>query len=69
MLELIAQKFDKYNKMGKLSIDMIIKSVPGQNKRRTDESIGHYLNRLTHIYVQDKIITEIVSTFRLFAQK
>lgn len=53
--------------MGKLSIDMIIKSVPGQNKRRADESISHYLNRLTHIYVQDKIITEIVSTFRLLA--
>ena len=69
MLELIAQKLYKYlnNKMGKLSIDMIIKSVPGQNKRRADESISHYLNRLTHIYVQDKIITEIVSTFRLLA--
>ena len=47
--------------MVKLSVEMITKSTPGQNKRRTDESISHYLNRLTHIYFQDKSINEIVS--------
>ena len=46
--------------MVKLSMDMITKYAPGQNKRRSDESISHYLNRLTHIYFQDKSITEIV---------
>jgi hypothetical protein len=47
--------------MVKLNIDIIIKSVQGQNKRRNEETVSHYLNRLTHIYVQDKSITEIVS--------
>ena len=46
--------------MVKLSIDMILKSGPGQNKRRTDESVQHYLNRLTHVYYQDKSIDEVV---------
>ena len=46
--------------MVKLSVDMLTKFGPGQNKRKPDESITHYLNRLTHIYLQDKSIDEIV---------
>ena len=45
--------------MGKLSSDMITKQGPGQNKRRADETIPHYLNRLTHIYLQEKSIEGI----------
>lgn len=45
--------------MVKLSIDTILKFGPGQNKRRADESVNHYLNRLTHIYYQDKSIDEV----------
>ena len=37
---------------------MITKTGPGQ-KRRPDETIHHYLNRLTHIYYQDKGINEV----------
>ena len=47
--------------MVKLSVDMITKFVTGQNKRRADETASHYLNRLTHIYLQEKHIDEIVS--------
>ena len=47
--------------MVKLTIEMITKTAPGQNKRRADETVNHYLNRLTHIYYQDKSIDEIVS--------
>ncbi len=49
--------------MVKLTIEMITKQAPGQNKRRPDESVTHYLNRLTHIYYQDKSIDEVVSEF------
>ncbi len=47
--------------MVKLTSEMITKFVAGQNKRRADESAAHYLNRLTHIYLQEKQIDEIVS--------
>ena len=48
--------------MVKLTVDTIVKLGPvGHNKRRADESVEHYLNRLTHIYFQDKRISEIVS--------
>lgn len=47
-------------KMVRLTIDMITKCSPSQNKRRADESVHHYLNRLTHIYYQDRAIDEII---------
>lgn len=47
--------------MVKLSVELITKLGPGHNKRRPDESTTHYLNRLTHIYLQEKNIEEIVS--------
>ena len=53
-------------KMVKLTANMITKVVAGQNKRRADETATHYLNRLTHIYLQEKNIDEIVSHFYLF---
>ncbi len=42
--------------MVRLSLEMITKLGPGQNKRRPDETVQHYLARLTHIYLQDKQI-------------
>ena len=51
--------------MVKLTVDMITKAVPGQNKRRADETASHYLNRLTHIYLQEKNIEHIVYSFLL----
>jgi hypothetical protein len=52
--------------MVKLTVDMISKSCTGQNKRRPDETVCHYLNRLTHIYLQEKNIEEIVMLHLLF---
>lgn len=52
--------------MVKLTVDMITKTGPGQNKRRADETVNHYLNRLTHIYCQDKSIDEVVSEIHPF---
>jgi protein phosphatase 1 regulatory subunit 42 len=47
--------------MVKLTVEMVTKITPGHNKRRPDETIEHYLARLTHIYYQDRSIDEIVS--------
>jgi protein phosphatase 1 regulatory subunit 42 len=47
--------------MVKLTIDMVAKLGPGHNKRRPDETVEHYLNRITHMYLQEKHIEEIVS--------
>lgn len=51
----------KKNEMGKLSVEMISKLGPGFNKRRADETVDHFLSRLTHIYLQEKHIDGIVS--------
>lgn len=49
--------------MVKLTVDLIVKLCFSHNKRKTDETIEHYLNRVTHLYLQDKIIDEIVNIF------
>lgn len=46
--------------MVKLNVDMITKLGPGFNKRRADETVDHYLNRLSHIYLQEKHIDGLV---------
>lgn len=45
--------------MVKLTLELIVKTGPGHNRRRVDESVDHYLSRLTHIYYQEKHISEI----------
>lgn len=52
--------------MVKFNVDMITKLGPGFNKRRTDETADHYLNRLTHIYLQDKHIDGLVSIYNYY---
>ena len=42
--------------MVKLTIELIAKT----HKRKSDENINQYLNRITHFYLQDKSIDEIV---------
>ncbi|CAF3147545.1 unnamed protein product [Rotaria socialis] len=45
--------------MVKLTPDLIAKQAPGHNKRRADESVEHYLSRLTHLPFQDRVIDSI----------
>ena len=46
-------------KMVKLTLDLISKT----HKRKNEENINQYLNRITHFYLQDKSIDEVVSNF------
>lgn len=46
--------------MVKLTGDLIAKQTPGHNKRRADESVEHYLSRLTHLPFQNRSIDSIV---------
>jgi len=46
--------------MVKLTADLISKQTPGHNKRRADESVEHYLSRLTHLPFQNRGIDSIV---------
>jgi hypothetical protein len=46
--------------MVKLTADLIAKQAPGHNKRRADESVEHYLSRLTHLPFQNRGIESIV---------
>ncbi|CAF1125586.1 unnamed protein product [Rotaria sordida] len=47
--------------MVKLTADVIAKQTPGHNKRRADESVEHYLSRLTHLPFQNRGIDSIDS--------
>jgi hypothetical protein len=47
--------------MVKLTADLIAKQAPGHNKRRADETVEHYLSRLTHLPFQDRGIDSIVT--------
>ena len=54
--------------MVKLTVDLLSRSLSNHTKRHSNESVEHYLNRLTHIYCQEKSIDEIVCT-RLYISK
>ncbi|CAF1036551.1 unnamed protein product [Rotaria sp. Silwood1] len=47
--------------MVKLTADLIAKQTPGHNKRRADETVEHYLSRLTHLPFQNRGIDSIDS--------
>ncbi len=51
---------EEENTMVKLTADLIAKQVPGHNKRRADETVEHYLSRLTHLPFQNRAIDSIV---------
>lgn len=55
--------------MVKLTADLIAKQAPGHNKRRADESVEHYLSRLTHLPFQNRGIDSIVTIQRLELMK
>ncbi len=47
--------------MVKLTIELITKSHFSNQKKKIEENFNQYLNRITHFYLQDKYIDEIVS--------
>ena len=44
-------------------MDLIARGTSGYTKKKRDESMQHYLKRLTHLYLEDRNIDEIVSTY------
>jgi len=45
--------------MVKLTAELIVKLSLGVHKKKPEESINQYLNRITHLYLQDKSIDEV----------
>ncbi|KAK2174545.1 hypothetical protein NP493_791g00003 [Ridgeia piscesae] len=45
--------------MVKLTMDLIARGTSGYTKKKRDESMQHYLKRLTHLYLEDRNIDEI----------
>ena len=45
----------------KLTVDLIGRRTSGQMKKKREEDNQHYLRRLTHLYLEDCKIDEIVS--------
>lgn len=46
--------------MVKLTLDLIARGTSGYTKKKRDESVQHYLKRLTHLYLEEKNIDEVV---------
>lgn len=46
--------------MVKLTIDLIARGTSGYTKKKRDESMQQYLKRLTHLYLEDRCIDEVV---------
>lgn len=51
--------------MVRLSVDLIARGTSGYTKKKRDEDVGHYLKRLTHLYLEDKCIDDVVSLYRV----
>jgi hypothetical protein len=47
--------------MVKLTIDLIARGTSGYTKKKRDESMQQYLKRLTHLYLEDRCIDEVVN--------
>ena len=47
--------------MVKLTVDVMARGTSGYTKKKRDESLPHYLKRLTHLYLEGRHIDEIVS--------
>lgn len=53
--------------MVKLTVDLIVKlSIGTTTKKRPEETVLQFLNRITHLYFQDKSIDEIVNKCSFF---
>lgn len=42
-------------------MDLIARGTSGYTKKKRDESMQHYLKRLTHLYLEDRHIDDVVS--------
>lgn len=47
--------------MVRLTSELIARGTSGYIKRRRDEGVGHFMKRVTHLYLEDKNIDEVVS--------
>ena len=48
--------------MVKLTIDLISRGTSGYTKKKRDETMQQYLRRLTHLYLENKGIDEVVNS-------
>lgn len=48
--------------MVKLTVDIICRGTSGYTKRKRDEPTTKFLKRLTHLYLEGRLINEVVGT-------
>ena len=51
--------------MVKVTMDLIARGTSGYTKKKRDENIQQYMRRLTHLYLENKGIDDIVSTYNI----
>jgi len=51
--------------MVKLTAGLIVRSASGYTTRFRNETVDHYLKRLTHVYLECKSLNEVVSNAAL----
>lgn len=47
--------------MVRLTIDLIARGTSGYTKKKREETMHQYLKRLTHLYLEDRAIDDVVS--------
>lgn len=52
--------------MVRLTREMVARGTSGYMKRRRDETFDQFMSRLTHLYLENKGLSEIVSFAGLF---
>ena len=65
LIQITVSLSDKQTKMVKLTVDLIARGTSGYTVKKRDEHIQTYLKRLTHLYLEDKNIDEIVCYIEL----
>ena len=53
-------------KMVRLTAELIARGTSGYTKKKKEESAQHFVKRLTHLYLENKNITEVVNLCFLF---
>lgn len=61
ILHYIAGLLFSCKKMVRLTIDLIARGTSGYTKKKRDETMTQYLKRLTHLYLENKGIDEVVN--------
>lgn len=61
LIYFLIKSADSPSRMVKLNIDLILGGILSYTKKTRDESLNHFLSRLTHLHLEGRQLDDIVS--------